>query len=139
MARTTAKSLREIMTTELGDEKINAFIEDVDLWITEVVAPATPVQSAQRLEIIARYLTCAMIRLRELTGSTVSSVSVGDASESYQLPGEVKDYLDTAAGFDATGLVRANFLAPRPTPQPIPWFAPVARVGKGYSDDSSVT
>ena len=56
MARTTATAVREIIQTGLTTPQINAFIADMDLWVTEELATYTPSMSADRLEIIERYL-----------------------------------------------------------------------------------
>jgi hypothetical protein len=136
MARTTVTAVQEILQTALSPTQVQAFIEDASLWVTEMLAPQTPTPTASRLEIIERYLTCAIIRLRELMGSVLRSTTIGDVTEDYEIPGEVRDYLTTAAGFDASGLVRKHFLAPRPVAAPvIPTYGLQTRFGNLFKDE----
>ena len=133
MARTTATAVREIIQTGLTTPQINAFIADMDLRVTEELVTYTPSMSADRLEIIERYLVCAMMRLQEIG---VSEVSIGDVTERYQSDPQITDYLMRAAGFDPSGKVRANFLAPRPLAPPV-HIPGKFRVGPGFRDDTS--
>jgi len=136
MARTTDTAVREILNTALPTNQLKAFIEDASLWVTEMLANQVPAPTATRLEIIERYLACAIVKLREVTGSALRSVTIGDVTEDYSLPASVRDYLDTAAGFDASGLVRRHFLAPRPVAAPVlPTYGAIANVGKSFTDD----
>jgi len=136
MARTTDTAVREILNTALPTNQLKAFIEDVSLWVTEMLANQVPAPSAARLEIIERYLSCAMVKLRELTGGGLTSTTIGDVTESYSVPAAVRDYLDTAAGFDASGIVRRHFLAPRPASAPVqPTYGMQAITGKLFTDD----
>src|SRR4051812_40147260 len=111
MARTTATAIREIMKTKATDPQIVAFILDASLFVTEEVATFDPAPSAERLEIIERYLACALVRLRELG---LSSSTVENVTEYYQVDPELTDYLTRAASFDPTGKIRTHFLAPKP-------------------------
>lgn len=132
MARTTEAAVREIIQTGLTTPQIVAFINDADIWVTEELVPDS--LSAGRLEIIERYLACALIRIRELG---LKDAQVGDVSETYQADPEVTDYLLRAASFDPTGKVRRNFLAPKPVAAPVPPPYPiVAKVGPGFVDDT---
>ena len=135
--RTTVAAVKEILNTNLSTPQLTAFITDVNLWVTEQLATLSPPASNERLEVIERYLACAMIRLREVTGSALTAATIGDVSESYALPASVRDYLDTAAGFDATGTVRRHFLAPRPVAAPVlPTLPHSARFGPGFQDET---
>lgn len=135
--RTSPTAVRTILTTALTDPQVNAFIGDAEQWITENLASLSPAPSASILEIIERYLTCAIIKLREVTGASLTSRTIGDATDQYATPASVRDYLDAAAGFDTSGTVRKHFLAPRPVAAPTPLlYGAIARVGKGFSDDS---
>src|SRR6266571_4953281 len=130
MSRTTVTALQETLNTALPTNQLKAFIEDASLWVTEQLSTLTPTPSAARLEIIERYLACAMVKLREATGSTLKSVTIGDVSESYEVPA-VREYIDAAAAFDASGTVRKHFLAPRPVAAPVPpTYGAIASVGK---------
>ena len=113
MARTTATAVREVLVTTLTDTQITAFINDVDVWVSEELTSAGI--SDTRLEVIERYLACAMIRIRDLG---LASGSIENVSEKYQVDPEVTDYLLRAASFDPTGKVRQTFLAPKPLAQP---------------------
>lgn len=131
-SRTTATAVREIMQTGLLTPQINAFIADANLWVTEELAPEG--LTADRLEVIERYLACALCRLRELG---LTSAAVGDVTESYQVDPQITDYMMRAASFDSTGKVRQQFLAPRPVAAPTPLlYGALARVGKGFKCDS---
>jgi len=139
MARTTDTAVREILNTALPTNQLKAFIEDVSLWVTEQLAILVPAPSAARLEVIERYLSCAMVKLREVTGSALTSQTIGDVTEAFALPASVRDYLDTAAGFDASGTVRRHFLAPRPVAAPVlPTYGMQAITGKLFTDDLPV-
>lgn len=136
MARTTVTAVQEILTTSLPVNQITAFIEDASLWVTEMLATEVPAPSAARLEIIERYLSCAIIKLRELTGGGLTGTTIGDVSETYSVPAAVRDYLDTAAGFDASGTVRKHFLAPRPVAAPVPLiYSAKFGFGKTFADE----
>jgi hypothetical protein len=128
--RTSETAVRQIMQTALTTPQVLAFIADANLWVTESLAPLG--LSTERLEIIERYLSCALVRVRDLG---LKDASVQDVSETYQVDPEVTDYLLRAASFDPTGTVRQHFLAPKlvATPTP-PTYSMVAEVGKGFDD-----
>lgn len=131
--RTSATAVREIMTTGLTTPQINAFIADASLWVTEEISSDSTV-SADRLEVIERYLACALCRLRELG---LTEATVGDVTEQYQVDPQITDYMMRAAAFDPTGKVRQNFLAPRPVAAPTPLlYGGITRVGKGFKCDT---
>jgi hypothetical protein len=133
MARTTEAAVREIIQTGLTTVQVLAFVNDVNLWVTEELAPAG--LSASRLEIIERYLACAMIRIRDLG---LKDAQIGDVTETYQTDPEVTDYLLRAASFDSTGKVRRDFLAPKPVAAPQPVIFPlIARVGEGFAEEAA--
>lgn len=131
MARTTETAVREIIGTSLTTAQVKAFIDDASLFVTEVVAVADASLSTGRLEIIERYLACALIRLRDLG---LKDVSWSKVSETYQVDPEVTDYLKRAAGFDPTGKVRSAFMPPDP-PQVFTYPAQF-RVGETFHEDS---
>lgn len=136
MSRTTETAVREIIQTNLTGPQVRAFIEDASLWITEELASEDPVPSLGRLEIIERYLACALVRLRDLG---LKDSTIQDVSETYQADPEITDYLLRAASFDSTGKVREYFLAPKPVALPTAPIYPVKfRVGEGFVDLSSV-
>jgi len=131
MPRTTATAIKEILDTTLSTAQINAFIADANLWVTEELTSAA--LSAERMEIIERYLACALTKLRELG---LKSSTIGDVSESYQTDADVTDYLLRAASFDSSGKVRQHFLAPKPVAQAQPIIIPaIMNVGKGFAED----
>ena len=132
--RTTEAAIREIITTALTTPQIIAFATDANVWVTEELGSAG--LGAGRLEIIERYLACALIRIRDLG---LKDGTFGDVAETYQADPEVTDYLLRAASFDPTGKIRQNFLAPKPVAQPQPIIIPaIARVGKGFADDLQI-
>lgn len=104
--RTTESSVRAIISTSLTSAQVLAFIADANVWVTEEIVTVGGVSDA-RLEIIERYLSCALIRLRDLG---LSSATMDDVSEKYQVDPEVTDYLLRAASMDPTGKVRAHFV-----------------------------
>lgn len=132
--RTTETAVREIIETGLTGPQVRAFIADANVWVTEELAGETPTPSATRLEIIERYLACALIRLRDVG---LKDSTIEDVKESYQVDPDVTDYLLRAASFDASGKVRAHFLTPpdatgeSAVPKQV-----VFRVGEGYADDA---
>lgn len=131
--RTNEAAVREIIASTLGASQINQFIADANLWVTEELVPFTPTISAGRLEIIERYLACALVRLKHLG---LKSSTIGDVTESYQVDSDVTDYLTRAAGFDPSGKVRSNFLAPKLVATPTPVTRPlVFGVGQGFADE----
>lgn len=129
MARTTETAVRAILESSLTTAQVTAFINDVNIWVTEELGTAS--LSDDRLEIIERYLACAMVRIRDLG---LKSASIGDVAESYQVDPDVTDYLLRAASFDPTGKVRATFLAPKPIAQPGA-IALKYKTGNLYTDD----
>lgn len=136
MSRTTETAVREIISTNLTGPQVRAFIEDASLWITEELTAEDPPLSLGRLEIIERYLACALVRIRDLG---LKDSTIQDVSETYQADSEVTDYLLRAASFDSTGKVREHFLAPKPVALPTAPIYPVKfNVGTGFVDDTSI-
>jgi hypothetical protein len=105
MARTTDTAVREIIATDLTTPHVKAFIDDASLWVTEELGGEG--LTAGRLEIIERYLACALIRLRDLG---LKSATLENVKEDYQVDASVTDYLLRAAAMDPTGKVRQAFL-----------------------------
>ena len=105
--RTTENAIREIISTSLTTAQVTAFATDANVYVTEEIAAAAPSTSTVRLEIIERYLACALIRLRDLG---LKSVSWSKVSETYQVDSEVTDYLKRAASFDPTGKIKQTFM-----------------------------
>lgn len=131
MARTTETAVREIISTSLTTAQVKAFIDDSSLFVTEEIATFSPAPSAGRLEIIERYLACALIRLRDLG---ITDASWSKVSETYQVDPEVTDYLLRAIGFDPTGKIKAKFMPPDP-PQVFTYPAQF-RVGETFHEDA---
>ncbi|MGH9256362.1 MAG: hypothetical protein ACRD3C_17530 [Vicinamibacterales bacterium] len=127
MPRTTEVLVREVISTSLTSSQVLAFIADASLFVTEEVASEDPSLSAGRLELIERYLACALIRLRDLG---LSSVSWSKVSENYQVDPTVTDYLKRAAAFDPTGKVRQMFMPSEGG------FVVKFRVGETYHEDA---
>lgn len=125
--RATVSGIKAICETTLENDEIEQFIADANIWVSEeltnVTHRRTPL-SAERLEIIERYLACALIRIRD---QELVSAGVGqDISEKYQIDPSVTEYLTRAASMDPTGKVRQAFLAPKNVRRM------VFRVGRGF-------
>lgn len=125
--RTTTVKVRAVLGTEMLEDQLERFIEDASLWVTEELTSSQ--LSTNRLEVIERYLACAFVRIKEMG---LKSVSIGDASESYQTNSEISDYLQRAAGLDPTGKIRKAFL----TPLNLRIIPAITRVGQGFVDSS---
>jgi len=125
--RTTETAVREIISTSLTTAQVNAFIADANLFVTEEVAAEDASISAGRLELIERYLACALIRLRDLG---LANVSWSKVSETYQVDPVVTDYLKRAAAFDPTGKIKSTFM---PTDV---GFVAKFRVGETFREDA---
>ncbi len=123
--RTTRVAIKEVLSTSLEDTQIDRFISDASFWVDEELADEG--LSDGRLEIIERYLACALIRLRDLG---LKSAKYDDIAEQYQVDPTVTDYLLRAASFDNTGLVRRFFMAPRDT------RVARGRVGQSFVDEA---
>lgn len=106
MAYTSEAAVRQVIKTKLTSEQVQQFIDDSAVWVSEELNPAEV--SPSRLEIIERYLACALIRTRELG---LKSATFKDVTETYQTDLYITDYLRRAASFDPTGKVRMHFLA----------------------------
>lgn len=103
--RTDAEKVKDVLATSLEDTQIEAFISDANVWVTEELGNAG--LTTGRLEIIERYLACALVRIRDLG---LKSSAIENVSEAYQVDPQVTDYLIRAASFDPTGKIRQNFL-----------------------------
>lgn len=121
---TNEAAVTAIIDTDLETPQITQYINDASLWVREELFGAS--LTNDRLELITRYLACALIRLRDLG---VTNARWDDVSESYQVDPQVSDYLLRAAAFDPTGKLRAYFMAPKNTRR-AQW-----RVGTGYAED----
>lgn len=124
--RTTETAVKAVISTQLTEPQINAFVVDASFWVDEELASQG--LSAGRLEMIERYLACALIRLRDLG---LKSAKYDDISEQYQVDPQVTDYLLRAAAFDPTGTVRRHFMAPADT------RVAKYRVGTRFVDDTA--
>jgi len=135
MPRTTEAAVREVIGTSLTTAQINAFINDSNIFVTEEVVPSGASQSISlttaRLEIIERYLACALIRLRDLG---LKDASWSKVTENYQVDPEVTDYLLRASAMDPTGRIRAKFMPPDP-PQVFTYPAKL-RIGETFHEDA---
>lgn len=127
--RTTETAVREIIKTALTAPQVKAFIADANLWVTEELVDGGAGLSAARLEIIERYLACALIRVRDLG---LKNATIENVSESYQVDATVSEYLLHAASFDPSGRVRMQFL---PSQQAVGVRRVLARVGTGFRTD----
>lgn len=125
MARTSENAVKSVLDTSLTTDQIAQFIADASLWVTEELSAAG--LSEDRLELIERYLACALIRMRDLG---LSSADMSGVRESYQVDPNVTEYLLRAATFDSTGAVRRQFLSPKDRPS-AGWL-----VGKGFRDEA---
>lgn len=130
MARTTVTAVQQIISTSLTVGQIQAFIDDASLFVTEEIVPEAALTNT-RLEIIERYLACALVRLRDLG---IKDVTRSKISESYQVDPEMTDYLKRAIGFDPTGKIKSRFLPPDP-PQVFTYPAQL-RVGETFHEDA---
>lgn len=132
--RTNEPAVREIIDTELESQQVQRFMDDAALWIDEELDTTENAFTADRLEIIERWLSAALIRVRDLG---LSNANMGDVREQYQVDATVTDYLLRAASFDPTGTIRKHFLAPKPVAAPeASTFTPVGRVGTGFIDST---
>lgn len=131
-SRTTEPVVRQIIETSLTTPQINVFIADASLWVDEELEVLGTLSEA-RLEAIERWLTAALIRVRDLG---LSDASMDDISEKYQVDTEVTDYLLRAAALDPTGTVRRHFLAAKPTTAPV---NVIARVGTGFVEEAETS
>lgn len=133
--RTTETAIREIIATNLTGPQVMAFAADASLWVSEELIGLG--FSDQRLEVIERYLTCALVRIRDLG---LKTSTINDVSETYQADSDVTDYLLRAASFDSTGKVRQHFLAPKPVSLRVGPLLPIKfRVGDSFADQSPKT
>lgn len=131
MPRTTEAAVREVISTSLTTAQVNAFISDANLWVSEELATFSPAPSAARLELLERYLTCVLIRLRDLG---LKDASWSKVTENYQVDPEVTDYLLRAIGMDPTGKIKSKFMPPEP---PQVFTYPLNfRVGETFLEDS---
>lgn len=108
--RTSEADIKLVLSTSLSSPQINAFLDDASIWVDEELVGKVPILSATRLEVIEKYLACALIRLRDLG---LKSAKFDDLSEQYQVDPDITDYLLRAAAFDSTGAIRRYFLAPK--------------------------
>lgn len=123
--RTNETAVKLVIQTSLTSPQIVAFIADASLWVDEELLGEG--LGTNRLELIERYLACALIRLRDLG---LKSAKFDDMSEQYQVDPEVTDYLSRAASFDPSGLVRRFFMVSKDTR--VARF----RVGKSFMDEA---
>src|SRR5512146_1936802 len=112
--RTSETAVRQILDSSLTTQQVLAFITDANVWVTEEIASWAGI-TASRLEIIERYLACALIRIKD---AGLANGTIGDIAETYQVDPQVTDYLLRAASFDPWGAIRTNFLAPKPVVLP---------------------
>lgn len=122
--RTTYAAVIQTIKTSLTETQVLQYGNDAALWVDEELLTAN--LSTARLEMIERYLTCALIRLRDLG---LAQVHFEDVWEYYQVDPEVTDYLIRAASFDPTGKLRQCFLADKAR------RSASGLVGRGFADD----
>lgn len=121
---TVRDDIKLILSTGLSDLQIDQFILDASLWVGEELLGKG--LSDDRVELITRYLTAALIRLRDLG---MTSVQLDDVRENYQVDPEVTEYLKRAAAMDPTSTVQDAFL-----PEIEGRKRAVFRVGKGFGE-----
>lgn len=107
MALTTETAVREIIDTPLTSAQVMAAINDADIWVNEELIDNG--LSPQRMELVERYLACALIRCT--LDVDLVSASFGDVREQYQRDPKVTEYLNLAASFDPSGSVRKVFIS----------------------------
>ena len=130
--RTTVTAVKQVMQTNLTQDQVEAFILDANVWVSEEIATSTdPIVGELRLEVIERWLACALVRARDVG---LKSATLKDISESYQVSDSVTDYLLRAAGMDPTGKVQRQFIERAEAGSA--GFKPVVRIGKGFRDDA---
>lgn len=128
--RTSEGAVKSVLDTQLDVDQIKVFIQDASLWVDEELGEAD--LSVERLELIERYLACALIRIRDLG---LTEVKMGDVAEQYQVDPKVSDYLIKAAAFDSTGKVRQTFIIGPSAgggSGSISSDAVMVRIGRGY-------
>jgi len=103
--RTSPFAIRQVFETTLTDEQLNAFAADASSWVTTNLSDAE--LSAAQLEMIERYLSCAMATFRD---PRLVDSSLADVKEKAQRDPVVSEYLTLAASLDPTNTVRAAFL-----------------------------
>lgn len=123
MPRTNIPDVLRIIETTLNNQQVSAFVDDASLWVTEELSGEG--LSEERLELIERYLACALIRIRDVG---FSDVTMDDVRENFQVDPEVTEYLLRAAAMDPTGKLKEAFLEVDRPVKPKGKF----RVGKGF-------
>ena len=123
--RTSPTAVHNTIATTLGPAQVAAYINDAALFVTEEIASKNQLSSG-RLEIVERYLACALIRLQDLG---LANAQVADVREQYQVDPQITEYLLRAASFDTTGAIRRLFLAPPGT------RVASGMVGQGFRDE----
>lgn len=124
-ALTNEAAVRNVLSTSLTSGQVQAFIDDAHLWVSEELGSVG--LSPERMELIERYLACALVRLRDLG---LKSASIKDISEQYQVDSEITDYLKRAASFDPTGKLAEAFLPEADGSRTVKF-----RVGGGFKAD----
>ena len=124
--RTNETAVKAIIATALTGPQIEVFLGDASLWVDDQLGSSG--LSTGMLEIIERYLTCALIRLRDLG---LKSAKYDDITEQFQVDPNITEYLLRAAAFDSTGTVRRFFMAPADI-RPVQF-----RVGTRFVDDTA--
>lgn len=125
--RTSVDKVREVIATSITDVQLLAFIKDASLWVDEELQTLATL-SADRLELVERYLACALIRMRDLG---LKAAKYDDINEQFQVDPETTEYLLRAAAFDQTGTVRKFFLASKDA-RTIAW-----RIAESFVDESA--
>jgi hypothetical protein len=122
--RTNEVAIKQLIQTSLTTPQINRCLTIASSWVDEELVNEG--MSTDRLEIIEQYLTCALIRNRDLG---LKSAKFDDIAEQYQVDPTVSGYLLTAASYDSSGKVRQHWLAGKDT------RSAKYRVGTRYVDD----
>lgn len=118
----TASDVQDLLDTDLTVSEIQPFLAAAKRYVAdnlegEGVAGAT-------LTEIEKYLASGIVSASR--DPTASSVSLGDASITYQRGGDHPEHIKVAAMLDPTGSIEADFMGGSD-------FS--FRVGAGYDDD----
>lgn len=126
--RTSEDAVRAVIKTSLTTDEVVTFIEDANLWVNEELSDSG--LSADRLEMIERYLACAFIRMKE---PGIKSATYGDTTENYQVDNTKNEYLLRAAALDPTGTIQFQFITGGGR------YTALGFVGKTYKDEDNST
>jgi hypothetical protein len=125
MARTTVAAVQAILSTDLTEAQISAFITDASLWVDTHLEGACTSLTATLLAAIEKYLAAHLATARD---ARLRQAKLADVSETYQRDDKVSEYLRAAIALDPCGVVSAKFLDQEDR-RPVRF-----RVGEGFDD-----